>query len=425
MRASTDREKVEEEPTRWDNGLTPALLDRLRDHLGESIVVINAEGLITASLNPPGGILGRGAGIGRHIFEYCSSEELPRSLEIATEALGSEPGWSASWTVRLKDGDEKSREFEMRIVNCLDDPVVAGFVVRLLEYPERAPLVDPLFKSELGQELESLAGAVPLPIVFLGSDRHVYYLNAAARALAGSRCAALEQEGLLGLAAPEYREEIATALDGLLEAPGEKTLVFKMTSEPDGGARVIEARVHSRGRQTHVLALVATLVDVSASFEREAELRHRASSDFLTGLLNRHALELALEERLATDPEQVGALYVDLDGFKSVNDTLGHAAGDDFLQALAEILRSWVHSADLLARLGGDEFLLVCAPEHVEELTERLRVAVLDLGDAHDCFVTASIGQALGRPGDTARELLRRADRAMYADKRRVNSGSL
>lgn len=160
---------------------------------------------------------------------------------------------------------------------------------------------------------------------------------------------------------------------------------------------------------------------------REAELRHQAFYDSLTGLANRalfinrvtHALELHRRDQRA-----VSVAFVDLDGFKGINDTLGHAAGDEVLVLVSERLRGAVRKADTLARLGGDEFAVLM--EHGGEPAKMARALVEALRTPlhlHGQFVSmsASVGVAtVGSDGATinADDLLSRADIAMYAVKR-------
>jgi len=162
--------------------------------------------------------------------------------------------------------------------------------------------------------------------------------------------------------------------------------------------------------------------------EKTRELSHQALHDPLTGLPNR-ALVLDRAEqmlaRTAREPGAIaGALYVDIDGFKHVNDTLGHAAGDRLLTVAGERLQSAVREQDTVGRLGGDEFivLLEATPDGLtpdvlaDRLTETLREPV-ELGNEGKSFsVTASIGVAAGRY-TTPDDLLRDADLALYAAK--------
>lgn len=154
-----------------------------------------------------------------------------------------------------------------------------------------------------------------------------------------------------------------------------------------------------------------------------AELQ--ASTDALTGLQNRRGLEVFLSEAAETEAA-LAVLLIDLDRFKAVNDTLGHAAGDHVLARAAQAMRSEVRASDLLARTGGDEFTLVVSsapPPHVLcDLAQRIiaRIEEPILFEGVECQVSASIGIVRVGPcqGLDTDRLLAQADRALYAAKR-------
>src|SRR3954447_1840256 len=177
--------------------------------------------------------------------------------------------------------------------------------------------------------------------------------------------------------------------------------------------------------------LVMIVEDITERKALEAQLVHRSLHDPLTGLPNRllfqdrlwHALERGQRERTPTC-----VLIMDLDGFKAINDELGHPMGDLVLVAFAERLRSVLRASDTAARLGGDEFSIVCEntdrPD-AEVLAGRLRAAVtapLELsGQEVSIGISIGIGSAPGgeEPGDVHERVIRSADDAMYADKAR------
>jgi diguanylate cyclase (GGDEF)-like protein len=153
----------------------------------------------------------------------------------------------------------------------------------------------------------------------------------------------------------------------------------------------------------------------------EARLRHQALFDGLTGLANRTHFHDEVEAALVS-PARVSVLLIDLDGFKSVNDTLGHAAGDTLLVGVAAKLRESIRTDDLAARLGGDEFAVLlrnCEPGEAERTAQRVLAALtipIAVNDTAVC-AGASIGVAGATPGDGVGSLIRAADMAMYAAK--------
>jgi len=176
-----------------------------------------------------------------------------------------------------------------------------------------------------------------------------------------------------------------------------------------------------------VIACIAR--DQSEQKRFEAQLAHYALHDALTGLPNRMQLSDQLEHiclRTATAGDQgLAVLFVDLDGFKSVNDSFGHAAGDRLLDQAAVRLRTAVRETDVVARLGGDEFVVLCHPLDSRYKAEALAGRILNamqepfaLGGDDVATISASVGLTIGaRAGDTPESIISRADRAMYRAK--------
>jgi diguanylate cyclase (GGDEF)-like protein len=161
----------------------------------------------------------------------------------------------------------------------------------------------------------------------------------------------------------------------------------------------------------------------------ERALLHQATHDALTGLPNRREFVARVTEALAqAERYRPVVLFCDLDGFKAVNDGLGHAAGDQLLVEVAARLRRSVREDDVVSRFGGDEFVVLCrdgrAPDVmsvVPRITEEVARPVM-IGD-EALRVGASIGAVAAEPGDDAEALIHRADSAMYEAKKRRRSG--
>jgi diguanylate cyclase (GGDEF)-like protein/PAS domain S-box-containing protein len=172
--------------------------------------------------------------------------------------------------------------------------------------------------------------------------------------------------------------------------------------------------------------VVGQVEDITARKQAEARLTHQALHDWLTGLPNRLLLMDRIEHAIAGARRSgrfVGVLFLDLDGFKAINDTIGHAAGDHALIEVANRLRRVVRPADTVARLGGDEFVLVC--ENLADVATATRIAERVVAAlvpphvqaAHTFTLGASVGVALSDHGSTPEQLLRDADAAMYLGK--------
>lgn len=187
------------------------------------------------------------------------------------------------------------------------------------------------------------------------------------------------------------------------------------------------------GKPEHIsdvdaLRRAASLAAIAIERQKHSELLlHQAEHDHLTDLPNRLLFEDRLRQMIARAQRYdhlVAVLFIDLDGFKHINDTLGHHAGDEVLQEVARRLRTCVRGSDTVARLGGDEFTLLLSdlkqPQNATQVARKVLQALQNPFDVlqHEVFVTASIGIALyPRDGEDEETLLRHADAAMYRAK--------
>jgi diguanylate cyclase (GGDEF)-like protein/PAS domain S-box-containing protein len=270
--------------------------------------------------------------------------------------------------------------------------------------------------------LSSLVEDAPVAVLIVDADREIRYANRMLAEMAGR---AVEEivgrnvdevlhpaEPLLTRpATPQHRD------DGLI---GEFVLY-----RPDGARRHLEAR--SRAVQYHGRACgQVVLWDITDRVAWEQQVLHRASHDTLTGLPNAWYASVYLhrELRKAVGPgSQMAVLFVDLDGFKAINDTFGHQVGDVVLKQTATRLKAAVSVAELTARLHGDEFLVLCRVAnsiHAAHLAQRVRRSLglpIRVG-RHTVRITASVGIAVSNgEAASADRLLRFADHRMYADK--------
>jgi len=209
---------------------------------------------------------------------------------------------------------------------------------------------------------------------------------------------------------------------------------YESTARLHGEPRVLETTfvpdVRKDGSVPFVYALTT---DVTRSREVEAELLRQARRDPLTGIPNRRQFEDVLDqaiERVRRQDSQMALAYLDIDNFKHINDSLGHAGGDEVLKEFALRLTGSVRTTDTVARLAGDEFVIVF--EHIRHADEvRLLAEKVMASVTHDFTVlgaplrvTTSIGIALYAGGtETAGGLIGRADMALYDTKRRGRNG--
>ncbi|MGH9284951.1 MAG: putative bifunctional diguanylate cyclase/phosphodiesterase, partial [Acidimicrobiales bacterium] len=252
----------------------------------------------------------------------------------------------------------------------------------------------------------------------------IRWANQAFAAVLGRPPAWLSGHPLAVLVHPDERSQIADLLAGRRSASGRPPAEFRL-SHLNGEWIPVEALGVDLHDDSGAGGLLVTMRDVSWRQAREEELRHLALHDGLTGLANRELFHDHLAHAFAARRRSAGrqaVLLVDLDGFKTINDSLGHAAGDEVLVTVGERLRSRARPCDTVARLGGDEFAVLVENTtlaEVESLARRLidviRLPIALLGK--EVVVSGSLGIAAGDQATDTEALLRNADVAMYRAK--------
>ena len=267
-------------------------------------------------------------------------------------------------------------------------------------------------------------------MVVVGADGTIDLANAAVEGLFGRDRIDLEGGSLLellpapeGITAEEHLEALLAATAPATSSDGRSMLGRRA----DGTTFPVRLSV-SRSEHAGEVSYTAIVHDESDRHRVEAMLEHQATHDALTDLPNRVLFHDRLQnslEHLRRRPGTIAVLLVDLDRFKAINDTLGHAAGDHVLQETARRLRSAVRRSDTVARLGGDEFAILCDPIEDHNAAAATAARVLDsLARPFDGIPvalspTVSIGVRVVRdPQDQPHDIVREADAALYRAKR-------
>ncbi len=360
----------------------------------------------------------------------------PEDADRVAEALAlvmADPSAHPTVEFRLLCADDSYRWVEETLSNMIDVPGVGGLVANIRDVHDRRTAEQALRASEVRYRL--IAETAQEGICAIDTTGRTLYANQKLAELLGYPLDAIYAMRNFEVADRQARAELTR------RARSRHTLgaeCYEMPYvKPDGThvvLRISASPLFEEGRHLGSLAMVA---DVTEAREAERELRRRATHDSLTGLANRSSLLEKLAEALDRSGEirgrSLSILVADIDQFKLVNDTLGHAAGDDML---IEVSRRWeaaLRPTDILARFGGDEFVVLCpgaGEEQAHRIAARLQRALhRPIAVAgRTVAINASIGIAVidggrvtgsppGEPLPEAGTLLGYADTAMYAAK--------
>ncbi len=274
--------------------------------------------------------------------------------------------------------------------------------------------------------MENVLASIPEAVAVMRGDR-VLYVNAAFTRIFGYTAEEIIGEGLRDRIVPEtHQQEVAQILKAV-DNFGFASL-DTVRKHKDGGLVDVALESGPLLVNGNRAGYILSYRDIGDRKRTEAKLQHDALHDALTGLPNRalflDRLSQAFTQRLRRSGQNCGVLFMDLDRFKEVNDTLGHAAGDELLIAVAERLRGALRPQDTAARLGGDEFALLLENIHSVADMEIVATRVLEaMGREFEVcgqaiHASASIGVAIAGPDHVVPELLiRDADFAMYRAK--------
>jgi diguanylate cyclase (GGDEF)-like protein/PAS domain S-box-containing protein len=264
-------------------------------------------------------------------------------------------------------------------------------------------------------------------ITVVDLDGMIRYQSPSVERLVGFASEELVGTRYLSLVDVQDAGNVRAVLEDLTGQTGATSTAEYRVRNVDGSSRYVESIVTNRLDDPNVKGLVLNTRDVTDRKTLEDELAHQAFHDSLTGLSNRAVFRDRVDHALARTARNglaVSVLLLDLDGFKMINDSLGHDAGDELLIAVGGRLQACARSSDTVARLGGDEFVILLEDEgnqtRATAVADRLLRQLTDPFEVRgrEVFVRASIGIALGGDSSaTPDELIRNADTAMYEAK--------
>ncbi len=376
---------------------------------------------------------------GKSVLDQIHPDDQGRAVEGWLSVLSTSRNQQTR--LRRKRTDGSWMWVDTTLHNFLNEPGRNHVLVEIIDISAEMQAQEALADRE--ELLRRLTNAMPVGLLHVNTKRRVLYRNQRLIDILHGSCQPAGEEADGELAQPSEQQPSVHELLGSLTEEGLQSFDAALAEVfADGVDKDVEVEVAllSGEERRALMSLRALLrgngevngaiicvLDVTDSARARSELERRATFDPLTGCHNRSSILAALDRELAREGSAgIGAVYVDLDEFKPVNDRLGHAAGDELLVLVAERLRLASRDTDLIGRLGGDEFLVVLhdipgpavairvAERICESLTGEFALSCGTVSLRGSVGVACSHGESIG-----SEELVRRADGAMYESKAR------
>ncbi len=399
-------------------------------------MLVDASGIVQSSSAAVSRLLGHDQAWleGRRLADVVTTPDVGRWQAALAELCGDEAATGASTTIDLKlvRRDQSTMPVALTIKNLLDDPTVNGLVVSGHDITDRLEVESSLRSANavLEATLESTADG----IVVVDANGRVASFNRRFSEMWGIRTNVLEShadETVLGYLLSQVREPdafMATAADVRAEPSAQTQDIVELH---DG--RLFERASLPQRVADEVVGRVWSFRDVTQDRELRDELTRRAFYDALTSLPNQSLFRDRVDQamtRIERTGGSIAVLFIDLDDFKTVNDSLGHVAGDELLVVMSQRLLTCLRGKDTAARLGGDEFAVLLEDLESEEDAANVADRIVEVLRApvalrsRRVVMSASVGIAYGQPGTgiDGSALLRNADLAMYTAKRQGKS---
>ncbi|MFA7270985.1 MAG: diguanylate cyclase, partial [Sterolibacterium sp.] len=300
---------------------------------------------------------------------------------------------------------------------------------------ERKAIEAALYESE--ERFRLISTAAKDAIIIIGPTEEITYWNPAAETIFGYKADEVQGKPLHELLAPPRYQDNACSGYQHFSISGQGAVVgktFEMSALGKSGKEFpVELSISAMliKDRWHALGIIRDITERKAV---EEQIRQLAYYDTLTNLPNRRLLLDRINQSLSQairHKRSMAVMFLDLDRFKDINDTLGHEVGDELLKAAASRLNSCVRTGDTVSRQGGDEFVIVLAEINQQQDAARVAEKIIDafalpvMVNGNELTITTSIGIAVyaGNQADDTQELLRKADKAMYAVKEAGRNG--
>jgi len=359
--------------------------------------------------------------IGRPALELIHPDDVEPIMERFAEVLADPDAAGYPVELRVVCADGSSRWFECIGANRFDDPTLHGMVVSMHDIDARYRSQRALEDAEL--RTRSILETAGDAIITVNERGMIDSFNQSAERIFGTTATDVigssYEQFLPELSAARLRSDVRDGVD-LSQAPVE-VRCRRAGGEPFPAH--VSLSITTIATQTVYTVIVR---DITTQKDLEHHLDRLAFYDDLTGLANRRRILQTIDDFLADrgPSEAVGVLFVDIDDFELVNDSLGHDIGDDILLQITERIRNALHANDVLGRVGGDQFVVACSPRrYIADLADLAATIMRQLrapfqAGGQPVYITASIGVArAGCSSDTGLDLLRHADTAMHRAK--------
>jgi diguanylate cyclase (GGDEF)-like protein/PAS domain S-box-containing protein len=355
--------------------------------------------------------------VGRLSTEFIHPDEHSLAVDSWFE-MRARPGPSRRFRQRLRHKDGRWVWFEVTNHNLLEDPDHRCVSCEMVD------ITDEMAAQEL---LNRIAEAIPVGLFQIDLEGAIVYTNDRLHEILGVERAGTVEEQLTTII-PADRPVLVQAIAEVLVVGSHSDI--EVNCRPPGSSDLRACTISFRAltdEEGTITGAIACVADVTESVRMREELKYRATFDELTGCHNRASIMAALESDIARDRRRAerAVMFLDLDGFKVINDRDGHAAGDELLRNVARLLQEAVRKRDLVGRIGGDEFLVICpdvggsdeAMALADRLVGELRTGLSAVDDGATCKVSIGVAWSSGNKV-SAEALVAGADNAMYDSKR-------
>jgi diguanylate cyclase (GGDEF)-like protein/PAS domain S-box-containing protein len=389
----------------------------LVDHASDLITVNDADGTLTYASPSAVGVLGYEPGelVGNPARHLIHPDDLEQVERVAAEQFASGRAEPIEYRARHRDGTW--RVLDAIVTDLMNEPAVQGVVTNARDVTERRAA------ERRAAELVDILEATNELVIVSDPAGRIVYANRSARSLLGAA-----EGGHVGEASTERsRDRLRTEIMPVVRQRGSWSGELELVDAEHRLIPVTATVQVARDEHGQVVRVATVAHDISELKAAQRRLEFEATHDTLTGLPNR-ALFREIGDRAVARAsrisESLAVLFLDLDGFKLVNDSYGHDTGDVLLGQVARRLRETVRAGDVVARLGGDEFVILCEHPRNEQQMLELSTRIIETVsqpftiDEHTVGVGVSVGIAFS-PGDDAGigQLIRDADVALYRAK--------